>query len=427
MYTNLSTTFLGVPVNNPLVSGAGPQAGTVNLIKKYIDAGFGAVCTKTASQFEYYHKYPYTRYHLVGYEKAGRGRAFRDWVWFHNDHNAPVGPEKFAKTIAQVSDYAREKNCLLIGTFAASSVDEWARCAERYQKAGAGALELNFCCPGPATLKDVIKKDDMTARFGDMLAEDTELSCEIVRKVRGSVDIPILCKLPPILRAKSKEFASALYQAGANGVELYANNKGMRIDIENAAPVAFGCGTVNTHGHLAETIYDVTQIVMSNPKINIMAGRGVRRWEEVVELLMVGASAVEICTTTLVYGVDFGQEILSELSRFLSRKQYVSVDDLRGRALKKVLKPSEIKEKVTPVVAKVLGDKCSSCGRCEEVCAYEAATVFYKAGHGVAKINESKCVGCTLCHQICPENAITLKDRTDEEYLRALMSRHPEV
>jgi dihydroorotate dehydrogenase/NAD-dependent dihydropyrimidine dehydrogenase PreA subunit len=401
MSVNLSTTFLGVPVKNPLVSGAGPQGGTVNLIQKLIDAGFGAVCTKTASQFEYYHRYPYTRYHLVGYEKTDGGRAFRDWVWFHNDHNAPVGPEKFAKTIAEVSGYAREKDCLLIGTFAASSVDEWTRCAERYQKAGAGAIELNFCCPGPATLRDV-HKDDVTARFGEMLAEDSELSCEIVAKVRGAVGIPILCKLPPILRSKAKEMAGNLFKAGANGVEMWANNKGMRVDIERAAPVAFGCGTVNTHGHLAETVYDVAQVVMAHPGVSVMAGRGVRGWQDVVELLMAGASAVEVCTPTLVYGVDFSQEILSGLIRFLDRKKYASIDDLRGTALRKVLKPSEMREKVTPVVAKIEGSKCVGCGRCEEVCAYEAASVFYKAGHGVAKINESKCVGCTLCHQICP-------------------------
>ncbi len=427
MSADLSTTFCGVPVKNPLVSGAGPQAGTTKLIKKCIDAGFGVVCTKTASQFEYFHKYPYPRYHLIDYEKTARGKGFRDWVWFHNDHNAPVGPEKFAKTIAEISDYAREKNCLLVGTFAASSVSEWAKCAERYQKAGAGAIELNFCCVGPGTLQDVIKKDDLCARYGDVLAEDMELTSEIVQKVRQTVDIPILCKLPQLLRPKCKEVAAVLHQAGANGVELYANNKGMRIDIETAVPFAFGCGTVNTHGHLVETVYDVAQIVMANPKVSVMAGRGVRRWEDVAELLMAGASAVEICTTTLVYGVDFAGEILTQLAAFLNRKQYTGIDEMRGSALKKVLKPSEIKDKVTPVFAKVLGNKCVGCGRCEEVCAYEAANVFYKAGRGIAKIDRSKCIGCTLCYQICPKDAKALTERTDEEYLKALMSRHPEA
>ncbi|MEW6671933.1 MAG: 4Fe-4S dicluster domain-containing protein [Thermodesulfobacteriota bacterium] len=425
----MATTFCGVPVKNPIVMGAGPQGGTINLIKKCIDAGYGAVCTKTSSQFEYYHKYPYTRYDIINYETAGRGRDFRDWVWSHNDHNAPVGPIDFAKTIAGISEYAREKNCLLIGTFAASSVDEWARCAEAYQKAGAGALELNFCCPGPGTLKDVAKKEDAAAAacFGEVLHQGFEVSCSIVNKVRKTVDIPILCKMPPSIRSQSKDVASALHAAGADGVEMYANNKGTRVNIEKATPYGFGCGTMNSHGHLSETVYDVAQLVMANPKVNIMAGRGVRRWEDAVELLMVGATVVEICTTGIVYGVNFIQEFLSNIEGFMNRKKYAGIDDLRGAALKKVLMPSEIKEKVTPVFAVVKGAKCSGCGRCEEVCAYEAAAVSYKGGRGVAKITETKCIGCTLCSQICPEDAITLKERDDEGYLKALMSRHPEI
>jgi ferredoxin len=167
--------------------------------------------------------------------------------------------------------------------------------------------------------------------------------------------------------------------------------------------------------------------VLATPGIGVMAGRGVRAWQDVVELLMAGASAVEICAPTLVYGPGFCAEILSGLSEFIDRKKYASIDDLRGTALKKVLKPSEMREKVTPLVAKVEGVKCIGCGRCEEVCAYEAANVFYKGGHGVAKITEGKCVGCSLCYQICPGEAIVLKERSDQEYINALMSRHPGV
>jgi ferredoxin len=202
---------------------------------------------------------------------------------------------------------------------------------------------------------------------------------------------------------------------------------GTRVNIEKATPYGFGCGTMNSHGHLSETVYDVAQLVMENPKVNIMAGRGVRRWEDAVELLMVGATVVEICTTGIVYGPNFVQEFLTNIEQFMKRKKYASIDDLRGIALKKVLMPSEIKDKVIPVFAVVKGSKCSGCGRCEEVCAYEAATVAYKGGRGVAKITEAKCIGCTLCSQICPEDAIGLKDRDNEGYLKALMSRHPEL
>ena len=423
----LSTKFCGLPVKNPLILGAGPLSGTVVQIKKCIDAGYGAVATKTSSQFDYYHKFPYPRYNLVDYEKTNRGRENRDWVWFHNDHNSPVGPMEFVKIIEAVSDYAIQKNCLLVGSYAASSIEDWARCGEAYEKAGAGALELNFCCSGPGSLQDVVNKGDTSARYGDVLGHDVETAAEVVKVVRAAVKLPIICKLPPGVRSKSKVNSNKLYQAGANGVELYANAKGLRVDIEAAAPVGSGSASVNTHGHLADTMFDVAQLIREYPDINVMAGRGVRRWQEVVELLMAGATIVEMCTTAFVYGLSFGQEMLDEIEKFMDRKGYGCIDDLRGKALKKVLKPSEIKEKVQPVFAKVLPAKCRACGRCEEVCAYDAAKVLYRAGSGMAKIDESKCVGCTLCSQVCPHDAISLQARSVEEYLKALYSVHPEA
>ena len=111
----------------------------------------------------------------------------------------------------------------------------------------------------------------------------------------------------------------------------------------------------------------------------------------------------------------------------MDRKGYAAVDDVRGRALKKALKPSEIKDKVTPVFAKVIPDRCKSCGRCEEVCAYGAVEVRYKGGAGMAKFTPGRCVGCTLCSQVCPYNAVALQERTVEEYLNALYSVHPEA
>ena len=211
-------------------------------------------------------------------------------------------------------------------------------------------MELNFCCSGPGSLQDVVNKGDTSARYGDVLGHDVEMAAEVVKVVRAAVKLPIICKLPPGVRSKSKVNSNKLYQAGANGVELYANAKGLRVDIEAAAPIGSGSASVNTHGHLADTMFDVAQLIREYPDINVMAGRGVRRWQEVVELLMAGATIVEMCTTAFVYGLSFGQEMLDEIEKFMDRKGYGCIDDLRGKALKKVLKPSEIKDKVQPVL-----------------------------------------------------------------------------
>lgn len=425
--TNLSTTFCGIPVKNPLALGAGPYSGTVDSIKRCIDAGFGIVLTKTASMFEYFHRFPCPRYNLVNYEYGEQGKAYLDWVWFHNDHNAPIGPVEFAReVVAQVSDYAKEKNCLLVGTYAASTLESWVECAREYEKAGAGAIELNFCCPGVSALSDIIKEGDTTANYGDRLAENPELTALIVSSVRRAVKIPIICKMPPILRSKIKETAVHLKKSGADAVELYANSHGMRVNIESAEAIGWGCGAVNSSGYLADTLHDVAAVAMEHAGIEVMAGRGVRKWSDAIECLMSGASAVEICTATYVYGPEYVREVLAGMEAFLERKAYGSVDAARGKALATVKKSSELRDTVTPVFARVAAKKCIGCNRCYQVCAYTAVEMFYKDGKGVAKIDRRKCNGCTLCSQVCPARAIELEERTMEEYLRCQYAMHPD-
>jgi dihydroorotate dehydrogenase/Pyruvate/2-oxoacid:ferredoxin oxidoreductase delta subunit len=425
MSDRLETDFCGIRLKNPLVLGAGPLSGTEELIKRDIDAGFGAVLTKTASQFEYFHRYPYPIYSLVGYEYADRGQKYKDWAWFHNDHNSSIGPIEFAqKVISKVAGYAKEKDCLLVGTFAASTADEWVRCAVEYEKAGAGAIELNYCCPGVSALQDIIKEGDMTANYGDKLAENPEATFLITSKVRAAVKIPIICKIPPILRQKAGETAAHLLKAGANAVELYANNHGLRIDIENARPIGWGCGAVNTSGHLVETLHDIAHIAEQKIGIELLAGRGVRKWSDIVEMLMAGASAVEICTAVYVYGLPFVKSLLDDVAAFMERKGYGSIDVVRGRALPKLLKSSQMKDGVHPSCAQVTGKKCIGCGRCHDACVYGAVEMFYKNGAGMAKINRQICNGCTLCSQVCPASAISMEDRIIEDYIRAQYYGH---
>jgi dihydroorotate dehydrogenase/Pyruvate/2-oxoacid:ferredoxin oxidoreductase delta subunit len=425
--SKLKTTFCGLEMKNPFILGAGPLSGTPEGIKKCVDAGYGAVITKTSSQFEYYHKFPYPRYNLLNYEKSGRGRDFRDWIWFHNDHNSPVGPMEFTHIIKESAEYCKKNNCLLVGSFAASSLEEWQKCAKAYEEAGADVLQLNFCCSGPGSLLDIAGKNNETILYGDVLGRDMDRATMVMKAVTSVVNIPVCCKLPPAERLKSKDNVARIKEAGASGVELYANAKGLRVDIEAGAPIGSGTTSINAHGYLGDVMYDVSQIARENTGIQMIAGRGVRYWTDAVELLMAGAQVVELCTIAFVYGLNIVKDFLADVESFMDRKGYDSIDSLRGKALAKQLKPSQIKDTVIPVFAGILPKKCKACGRCEEVCAYCAAKVVYKNGVGMAKIDKMKCVGCTLCAQVCPYDAISLTERTVDEYLEALYSQHPEV
>jgi dihydroorotate dehydrogenase len=64
---DLSTTIGKLKLKNPLLLGAGPLSGTAGHIRKCVDAGFGAICAKTATLSPFLQKYPRPLYRLKDY------------------------------------------------------------------------------------------------------------------------------------------------------------------------------------------------------------------------------------------------------------------------------------------------------------------------------------------------------------------------
>lgn len=68
-----------------------------------------------------------------------------------------------------------------------------------------------------------------------------------------------------------------------------------------------------------------------------------------------------------------------------------------------------------PIVARINPEACTWCGKCREVCEYEAIFQVETAGKLVASVNESVCTGCGICAPVCPADAIEIAQYTDGE------------
>ena len=425
---DLSIMLGNTRLKNPIISGGGPVAGSVENIKRCADAGFGAVVTKTTSWFHEFHRYPRPRYYVFDHQTTARephtGRA-EEYSWIHLDHNSQYPPDKFIEIVRQSAEYCEKKDCLLIGSFAGAGVDQWEETAVKYAEAGAKALELNFCCPNPEAMGEVAKKGEN--KIGSAFADNVELAIEVIQRVKKHVNIPLYPKMPPTARKQISALTKKYIEAGADGISFYANSMALKIDIETAEPLGFGSGIGASHGHMMDALSDVAKVAKEVPGAQIMAGRGVRFWSDIIEFLMAGAAGVQISAAIMMNGLRYVNELLVDIERWMERKNYSSISELQGIALPKIYRQAEIKEKVKPLCAEVNGKKCVACGRCEEVCWYDAAHLHVKSGKGAAKVDPGKCVGCTLCAQVCPTAAISMHERTEQEYLRALVSEHPEL
>jgi len=68
-----------------------------------------------------------------------------------------------------------------------------------------------------------------------------------------------------------------------------------------------------------------------------------------------------------------------------------------------------------PIIARINAEACTWCGKCQEVCEYDAIFQIEKNGKVVASVNEAACKGCGICAPICPTDAIDIAQYTNDE------------
>jgi dihydroorotate dehydrogenase subfamily 1 len=227
---------------------------------------------------------------------------------------------------------------------------------------------------------------------------------EALHAAKESVDVPVFMKLSP--HPNIQELALALEEAGADAL-MMINSFGpcMGIDLETGLPVM---GSKDGFGWLSGTairplavrcVYDAARAV----KIPIIGVGGIASGRDAVEMLMAGASAVEVCTEAILRGSSVYGKIAKELNDFLDEHGYVSVIEISGltvRMMRQIGPPHAM------AAAKVNMERCVLCGICETSCQHGA--IHQDKDAKVLEISEEKCTQCGLCVTRCKLKAITL-------------------
>ena len=407
-------------LKNPIIAAGGPLAGTAEHIKHCVDAGFGAVVTKTASTVWYLQRFPRPLYSLLDYKKDAMKPydVPEDYFWMHREHNSSYPPLQFAKIIEAASSYARENNCAIIGNYSARNIEEWEEIAIAYEKAGCDALELNFCCPFPP---DGLAKSEEDLKIGIYYTKNPDTAVKVLKRIRQVVKIPVFVKMSPD-GSNFREIAKSFEEAGADGVTMFANNKVLRVNIETGKPNIYGPAPGTGPGLKALSMRWVSEVA-DECNIGVMGNRGISNWEDIIEFIMAGSSAVQLCTPIMIRGLGYVKVLLNGIEMFMERKGYNSIDEFKNLALNQIYTNQDLVDKVKPLYAKVDPEKCISCKRCLDVCWYDALAFGQRAG-----VIKKKCSGCSLCSQVCPVNAIEMFERdNDLEHFQAMTSAHPEL
>jgi dihydroorotate dehydrogenase/Pyruvate/2-oxoacid:ferredoxin oxidoreductase delta subunit len=255
---------------------------------------------------------------------------------------------------------------------------------------------------GPKVEKTGVHAIEFSTHY---IGRDYKPIVEAAKALRESVNIPIFAKLSPFT-PNIPELVRELEKIGVNG--LVATNTigpALHIDVETGMPIVggpYGFGWMSGPALKPLALAIVAEAAL-NTKLPIIGVGGVTRGVDVVEYIMAGATAVQICTAAIVEGLGVFKRILNELEEWMKRHKYESIYDFKGKALK-YIKPEPRRIWAKPPV--IDEKKCIGCGFCELTCTYKAVKIIEELGKRKAKVDITKCYGCGVCVSICPTRAI---------------------
>jgi len=201
--------------------------------------------------------------------------------------------------------------------------------------------------------------------------------------------------------------AEAATKAGADSLTIANSVRSFAgVNIKTGRPRLAAYG-----GYSGLAIKPITQRHVSEVAravdVPIQAVGGISTWEDVIEYIMLGASAVQICTSIMWNGYEHFQKILSGLKEYMTQAGIDSLESIKGKTLP-YIKTIEELAKEQPLVAQVDPDVCinlkkGGCELCRTVCFYGAIRFDPKLN-----IKHENCDGCGLCTEVCPVNALSL-------------------
>lgn len=304
---DLSTTYMGIQLKNPLVAGASKLTSKLEKIKELEAAGVGAIVC--ASLFEEQIELERLRLHHELEGGADISHEMID-VFAHIEHGGPEQHFTWVKTVKESVDIP------VIASLNAKTKDVWVKYAKALEATGVDGLELNFY---------------FTPKDEHRPAQDVEQEqLDTLKAVKAAVNIPISVKLS-YFYTNPMGFIKQLEAAGAQGVILF--NRLFQPDIDFATEEHTANFNLSEPGaHRLSLRY--AGLLQGNTNMTIVGSTGVHSAADVVKLLLAGANAVQMVSAFYLYGTDYARKVLPELDLWMEKHEYKTISDFQGKLSK---------------------------------------------------------------------------------------------
>jgi dihydroorotate dehydrogenase (fumarate) len=302
---DLSTTYLGLPLRNPLVVSAGPLSESIDNIRRMEDAGAAAVVLY--SLFE--EQITLESHHLDRFLSHGTESVAESLTYFPDIESYALGPDGYLEHVRRAKAAV---DIPVIGSLNGVSTGGWIGYAKKIEDAGADALELNVYY--------IPTDPDMTG------AQVEQMYADLVRDVKASVRIPVAVKLGHFWSAMAN-VAARLDGAGADALVLFNRFYLPDFDLENLEVVPHL--TLSSSYELLLRLHWVA-ILHGHVRADLAVTGGVHTVEDVLKAMMAGARVAMMTSALLRDGIEHLAALRAGLLAWMDAHEYESIRQMQG-------------------------------------------------------------------------------------------------
>ncbi len=302
---NLQTQYLGLELKHPIIAGASPLPDDLDKVRALEDGGIAAITMYSLFEEQITQNIVGSEAHIGNYENSFSEAA----SYFPEVDLLERGVDVY---LDQVQKVKAAVDVPVIGSLNGTREGEWVNYASLIESAGADALELNLYF--------------LPTEMEESAAELEDRCIRIVQAVDARIQVPLAVKLSPFFTALP-HFAKRLAAAGADSLVCFNRFYQPDIDVDE-----LDIRPMIDLSHSQELRLRLRWLAFLSGRIDtqLVVSGGVHNGIDVAKALMAGADAVQIVSSLLINGPEQVKSMLDELCKWMEKKGYNSIDELRG-------------------------------------------------------------------------------------------------
>ena len=300
MKPSLSTSIGPIKLERPTMLASGILGISLDVFNRIYRAGVGAVVTKSLSK-EPWEGYPNPTIFSV------KGGGWLNAVGLSNP-----GAEYFAKMIPS------DNKIPIIVSLVGSIEEDFEFMIKKFANSKILGYELNLSCPH-------------VAKVGLEVGDDPELVKKIVKKVKTTTNLPIIAKVG-LGTTHYLDTVKAACEAGIDAITAINTLRAMAIDVETERPILSnkigGLSGSPIKPIAVRCVYEISK----QYEIPIIGCGGISDWEDAVEFILAGASAVQIGSAVGDNWIQVFDEINKGILHYMEKKKFTNIQEMVGRS-----------------------------------------------------------------------------------------------